>query len=734
MSDFSALIASVESYIRQNGNNEITGNILQEVLVGIINTLGTTAINALETGLSTEQTTRANADTALGGRIDTAEGNITSVTNLATTLQSRLDEGFIYKGIATPTTNPSTPTGKVFYVAVQGGTYTNFGGLTVSQGINIIKYNGSTWSVDVVIAIDDDPHPTSKNLANADAVAKAAMYGRAMYPDRCLLDYNHIMNYPSSDVAPIYNQVDTYNAIWIPIMHGATHITIKYDGTVVTPLISFWSSEWYDNDYYIGKDNDTTISPNKGDIPNAARLAVINFIKTSYPDTSLITIEQDGKMFPVECETKNRQLCWLPARGVFIDYGYIANFPSSGVVVYQANPLWDCIWIPITSKDAKKMKVTLAGLADNAAYRFFTSLVPSTETYITSNPDGVIPEGAKLCVINKLKSGLTETGYDDIHVSFSSQERKKIRLLSIGNSYSDDALAYVPYIIQNMGVDVDIQIGILMMSSSGLADHVANFANEEEAYSFRYNDGGEAVAGRARTIAWQNLGTHSIQWALDNYEWDYIVLQASSQQAFDWSKYQPSCNILINDVAGYVDYPVKFMWYMPMARPAQTNSGANWPDAAITEHYEATAGAAERIMDETVCEVLVPVGTAIQNVRTIPTLKAMGAYADNPLNTSDLGYLTPNDGVHLQEGLPCQIAAYSFVLVLLREYGFANRSIVGETTRVTSEWAADKNIPSPHGSYIGSTDENCLIVQKAVVMAVKHPYEVTDMSYIINPT
>ena len=51
MSDFSSLIASVESYIRQNGNNEITGNILQQVLVSIINTLGTTAINALETGL-----------------------------------------------------------------------------------------------------------------------------------------------------------------------------------------------------------------------------------------------------------------------------------------------------------------------------------------------------------------------------------------------------------------------------------------------------------------------------------------------------------------------------------------------------------------------------------------------------------------------------------------------------------------------------------------------------------
>ena len=725
MSDFSALIASVQSYIRQNGNNEITGDILQEVLVGIINTLGTQAINALETGLSTEQTTRANADTALGGRIDTEEGARQQADNALQTaidgINTKLSEGAVYKGIATPSTTPPAVTGKVFYVAVQGGTYTDFGDLSVTQGLNIIYNSGASWYVTNIINILDDVRPMDTNLVNSDAVSKEAFLSRAMYPDRCMIDYNHLMNYPSSGVPPTYSYSENYNAIWVPIMYGATHITVKYDGDVITPLISFWSSEWYDMDYYIDKDHE----PHKGDIPTAARLAVINFVKTSYPDPSLITVEQDGKMFPVEYETKNRQLCQLPARNVFIDFGYIAGL-TSGVVTYYAHSLWDCIWIPLTV-EASYVKVSFAGMLPTASYRFFSSTItPSTETYISSNQDGRIPAGAKLCIINNLKSNLTETGYDDIHVEFVAGKRKTVRLLSIGNSYSDDALAYVPFILQNMGADVDIQIGILMQSSASMDTHVSNWENETAAYSFRLYDGGSS---------WKQLsGTKSIQWALDNYTWDIITMQQSSQGAYTWSTYQPAVNKLANYIGAYIDYAVKFVWYQPQARPAQTNSGANWADETITEHYESTALASEKILDETICEFVVPVGTAIQNARTIASLKAMGAYADNALNTSELGYLTPNDGVHLQEGLPCQIAAYTFVLALLKLYGMEYMSIIGETTRATAEWAADKNIPSPHGDYVGATDANCLIGQQCAIMAMRHPFEVTDMSYIVNPT
>lgn len=50
-----------------------------------------------------------------------------------------------FAGIATPTTNPGTPDGNVFYIAGEG-TYTNFSNLIVDKGeLAVLKWNG-TWS------------------------------------------------------------------------------------------------------------------------------------------------------------------------------------------------------------------------------------------------------------------------------------------------------------------------------------------------------------------------------------------------------------------------------------------------------------------------------------------------------------------------------------------------------------------------------------------------------------
>lgn len=181
MADFSSLKQTIQSYIKQNGNEEITGNILQDVLLAMVSTMGDSAINSLASALqdeiaarqnqdltlqgniTAEATARQQADTALGGRIDGLQTVINGIN-------TKLAEGYIYAGIATPSTNPGTPSGKVFYIAVQAGTYTNFSSLAVTQGITILKYNGTAWSQEQFIGIDDEPTAGSGHLVKSGGV------------------------------------------------------------------------------------------------------------------------------------------------------------------------------------------------------------------------------------------------------------------------------------------------------------------------------------------------------------------------------------------------------------------------------------------------------------------------------------------------------------------------------------------------------------------------------------
>lgn len=74
--------------------------------------------------------------------------------------------GYQFAGMATPSTNPGTPGGKVFYLTNTAGTYTNFGGLTVSTGLTVLLFDGSAWSNVLLLGV-----ATAINYAAANRTA-----------------------------------------------------------------------------------------------------------------------------------------------------------------------------------------------------------------------------------------------------------------------------------------------------------------------------------------------------------------------------------------------------------------------------------------------------------------------------------------------------------------------------------------------------------------------------------
>lgn len=94
MANYETLKTAIQQVVKTNGNNEITGALLQQSLLAMINSLGV---------------------------------------------------GYQFIGVATPTTNPETIDQKVFYIANGKGTYTNFGEISITEDEVVILYYDTAW-------------------------------------------------------------------------------------------------------------------------------------------------------------------------------------------------------------------------------------------------------------------------------------------------------------------------------------------------------------------------------------------------------------------------------------------------------------------------------------------------------------------------------------------------------------------------------------------------------------
>lgn len=87
------------------------------------------------------------------------------------------ERGYIYMGVATPTTTPDVSGGKVFYLAAQAGEYTNFGYTLPTEVLTSLEWNGERW---FAIRIADLVTPAEVKQAILDNTAKKIEKGEAM--------------------------------------------------------------------------------------------------------------------------------------------------------------------------------------------------------------------------------------------------------------------------------------------------------------------------------------------------------------------------------------------------------------------------------------------------------------------------------------------------------------------------------------------------------------------------
>lgn len=254
-----------------------------------------------------------------------------------------------------------------------------------------------------------------------------------------------------------------------------------------------------------------------------------------------------------------------------------------------------------------------------------------------------------------------------------------MKVLAIGNSFSDDSMEYLYPVLEALGVK-DISLGNLFIGGCSVQRHVDNVASGAPDYEYRTNTNNQ----------WETALESRITDGVCTQDWEVISMQQASHDSGMTETYK-TLPELIAFVRANVKKGVKLAWNMTWAYQQDTThlGFVNYANDQKTM-YESILNAVKTcVLPTQEFSMLFPVGTAVQNART-----------------SYLGDTLTRDGFHLSIPYGRYIAALTWGRVL------TGKSVEGIAY-------------APEG-----VDENLkAIAIESVENAVKSPFEVTQSSF-----
>lgn len=300
---YAQLKTDIAAVIRNNGNQEITGNVLQGALLEMINALG------------------AN---------------------------------YQYAGVADTSTTITTTEANVFYLLTEAGTYANMSSSIVhTSGIGIALWNGSAWSYQnvpssAVVATDATPTENSTNPVQSGGVYDAIKTHIVKGTDTDFLQLDENYNLIDLDecVANKYikgtdgtevSATNLYATPFVPLKPSTTYLT---SGTILARYLAYYD----ENKTYVSGDNTTT-----GYLSTFTTPANIAYGRFSFPNESL----------------KNQG--WISVHQLTsTEYKYVRNEKLSQYVELSAEELTDVSMFDY-GNIIDRSKITIGYYISNAA-------------------------------------------------------------------------------------------------------------------------------------------------------------------------------------------------------------------------------------------------------------------------------------------------------------------------------------------------------------------------------
>lgn len=249
--------------------------------------------------------------------------------------------------------------------------------------------------------------------------------------------------------------------------------------------------------------------------------------------------------------------------------------------------------------------------------------------------------------------------------------KESLKILAIGNSFSDDAMQYLYYVATAFGIK-NVIVANLYIGGCSIARHYDNMLNNNPEYLYRKNTTGEFK---------EFPNTKMVDGILDE-EWDIITLQQASGVSGMIDTYNEQINSLISYVNKYKRNPnCKIAWHMTWSYQADSlhEEFINYHCNQEEMYLAITNCVIGKIVPNKSFTYIIPALTSIQNARHL------------------LGDKLTRDGYHLNE-LGRYIVSVTWMLV------FGYKWDAFDLTMVLSDFipyidiireAVDKTIKSP---------------------------------------
>lgn len=234
--------------------------------------------------------------------------------------------------------------------------------------------------------------------------------------------------------------------------------------------------------------------------------------------------------------------------------------------------------------------------------------------------DGTTENGVDYYTVDTSKYNTAKVGTYEIVVSVGEakaaytvtveKETRTLKLLMIGNSFSQDTVNWLPQIAKSVGF-TNVVIGNLVIGGCTLNTHYNNsqgIGDKVNAYEFTYyqND------------TWNTLTGQTMMTGIRFTDWDFISLQQQSGNSGNVASYNSDLDGLVKYVKDIAtNKNMKLVWNMTWAYPTGSGwFGGLYGNNQMNMYNSIVSAVQEKIVKNPEFALISPAGTAIQNGRT----------------------------------------------------------------------------------------------------------------------